>query len=300
MVVSRQSRKLIEGGDFVGLEDEWLARLTDDASDLAYFIGVARALGGNGQESRAGDLLELLDDHLVGEGLWEDRLTVLKEAGSLLHAGGGLHEAILETLRRLHPESPSREGLMELVGLHRAVDDHRKTWDKAARFRTLMSFEVDSVVWMKDKGAGRVVEVNLELEKIKIDFEDHPSLAVGLRAAGKLLRPLPSDHFLHRKLESPDEMKRLADKDPANLLQLVLESHEEPMSATAIRKAVSGLVSETRWSSWWSAAKGHPHLIASGKGARQTYRLAASQAEAKDQILETFRTRELDAQIGTY
>ncbi len=300
MAVSRQSRKQIESGDFAGLEDQWLAKLSENPLDLPYFVGVARALGGNGQDGRARDLLEILDDHLVGENAWEPRLVVLQDAGPLLFPDDGLHPAILDTLRKLHPESPSRDGLMELVGLHRAVDDIPKTWEKVDRFRTLMGFEVGSVVWMKDKGAGRVVEVNLGLQKLKIDFEEHPSLAVGLKAAGKLLRPVPTDHFLRRKLEQPEELRELAKKEPSRLLQLVLESQEEPMNATAVRKSVAGLVPDGGWSSWWSAAKSHPQLVAAGKGARQTYRLAASETEATDQILDTFRSRDLKAQIDIF
>ena len=135
MAVSRTTRSLIERGDFDALEDEWLARAAEDEIDLDYFVGAARALAGQGEEARARLLLELLDGQLAERGSWAERLALLRRAGTLLLDEAALHPAILDTLGRLHRESPSFGGLAEAVGLHRAVHDLDKTWEKADRVR---------------------------------------------------------------------------------------------------------------------------------------------------------------------
>ena len=301
MALSRESRRMIEGGDFAALEDQWLERLAATPIDLAYFVGVARALGGSGEEALAAELLEVLDEQLAGEDDWERRLELLRHAGHLMRPDAEkLHEEILTTLRRLHQETESREGLIELVGLHRAPGDVPKTWEKVKRFRTLIQFEIGTVVLIEGKGAGRVAEVNLELSKLKIDLDGAPPLSVGLAAAGKLLTALPESHFLRRKLEDPEAIRRLAAEDPAALLEALLESHGEPMAAGQIRQALAGAVAPEAWSSWWSAARNHPQVVVSGKGARQRYRWAESSADATGQVLAAFesaRTLEKKLQI---
>lgn len=286
MAVSRTTRSHIERGDFDALEDEWLARTAEDEVDLDYFVGAARALAGQGEEERARLLLELLDGQLVERGAWEERLALLRRAGALLLAEGDRHPAILDTLARLYPASPSFAGLAEEVGLHRAVHDLDKAWEKADRLRELLRFEIGTAVAMEGRGAGRVEEVNFALASFKIAFAAGP-LGVGFRAAAKVLEPLPEGHFLRRKLEHPDALAALGRADPPELLRLVLESAGRPLTAGEIRQLLTGLVSDEAWTSWWTAARKHPQVVA-GRGGRQAYSWAASSGHALDAVRGAF------------
>lgn len=282
MSIDRTTKKNLDKGDFQAIEDEWLNRIGDEPEHLDYFIGVARALVGNGEESRARSLLELLDEQLREQEMWTQRLEMLNKVGSLLHPKAEkLHPMIVATLRRIYDDRPSFDGLAEKLGLHKASQDTKKTWDKVDRIRTLIDFDIGLVVWMQGKGVGKVVEVNLDLEAFRIDFEKHKALAVGFRAAAKLLKALPPEHVLRRKLEDPEGMRKLAADDPPEMLHLVLESNGEPMSAGDIRADVSGVVPDAKWSSWWTAARKHPQVVTHSKG-RQTYSWAASSEDAED------------------
>src|SRR5436305_1489874 len=66
MAISRDIQNHLAKGDYAALEGEWLTSLEEDPTDLDYFVGVARALVGNGQEGRARDLLEMLDEQPRG------------------------------------------------------------------------------------------------------------------------------------------------------------------------------------------------------------------------------------------
>ncbi len=292
MAVPREVRKWIEAGRFEAVEDGWLERLAAESVELDYFVGVSRALVGAGQRERAATLLELLDEHLQEAACWTTRLELLRRAGELMRETSALHSAILTTLHRLYEGFPSLEGLMENVGLHRAVDDLPKTWRKVERLRQLLQYEVGSIVWMQGKGAGRVVEVNLDLESLKIDFEQHPGLRVGFAAAGKLLRALPPGHILRRKVEEPDRLRELKQADPGELLLAVLESYDTPRSAAEIRKALVGIVSEREWSGWWAAARKDPRVMTAGGSGRQTYSWARSGEDAEEAVRREFAAAE--------
>jgi transcription elongation GreA/GreB family factor len=289
MAISRTTQAHLEKGDFDAVEGEWLARLGEEPGDLDYFVGVARALAGTAEEERARFLLEMLDEQLKEGKRWDVRLKLLRRAGHLLLAPEALHPAILDTLERLYGGRANYRGLRDAMGLLRATHDIPKTWEKVERLEGLLAYDLGSVVFMEGRGAGRVVEVNLGLESFKVDFERFKGLTVGFKAATKLLQPLPPGHMLRRKLEDPAGLKGLP---PTELLRVTLVSYDRPLQAGEIREALAGLVSEAEWTSWWAAARKHPQVVASGGGARQTYRWAESSGEALDSLWQAFARAE--------
>lgn len=292
MGVPRNIQSDLSKGDFDSLEDEWLQRASEDPTDLDVFVSVARALVGTDQDERAGFLLAMLDEELVGRELWQVRLKLLRRAGHLYRDEGEIHPAILESLERLYGDKPSYQLLVDATGLERAVHDIPKTWEKVEKFQGLIVFDQGSVVHMDNRGVGTVAEVNRELESFKVDFEDLKGLTVGFRAAAKLLQPLPEGHLLRRKLEEPEELERLAGEDPSELLRQLLTSHGEPMKAGEVRDALSGVVDKSSWTSFWNAARKHPQVVAEGKGARQAYSWAESDSHALEAVWENFRRAE--------
>ncbi|MFL6234314.1 MAG: GreA/GreB family elongation factor [Thermoanaerobaculia bacterium] len=290
MTISRTTQSQLSKGDFDSIEGDWLARIEKDPTDLDYYVGVARALIGTGEEGRARSLLELLDDHLRESGRWAPRLQLLKKAGALYLPADKLHPTVSSTLGKLYGDRSTYKALYEAVGLHRAPTDIPKTWEKVERLEGLLAFDVGTVVAMEGKGVGRVVEANLGLESFKVDFERIRGLTVGFKAAPKLLKPLAPDHVLRRKLEAPASLKALP---PPELLRTVLQSYpDRPLTAGEVRDIVAGLVSEPAWTSWWAAARKHSQVVASGSGARQTYRWADSSGDALESVWKAFERAE--------
>ncbi len=286
MAISRNTQNHLAKGDYAALEGEWLAALEENPTDLDYFVGVARALSGNGEEGRARDLLEMLDEQLRENAAWAARLKLLQRVGLLLLPPDKMHPTIVATLGKLYGGRPTFKGLFEAVGLHRAPQDLPKTWEKVDRLETLLSFDVGTVVAMEGKGVGRVVDANLGLESFKVDFERNKGLMVGFKAAPKLLQPLKTDHVLRRKLEAPDTLKSLP---PPELLRAVLQSYDRPLTAGEIRDILHGIVGETQWTSWWGAARKHQQVVGSGGGARQTYRWADTGADALESVWKAYQ-----------
>jgi|CXWL01.1.fsa_nt_gi transcription elongation GreA/GreB family factor len=288
MAISREIQGLLAKEQFDSIEDHWLARASEAPEDLDYFVGVARALVGTGEEDRARFLLGMLDTELTGNARWAIRLKLLERAGGLLFSTPEeQHDAIVESLRGSYGTSPGFEGFLQAVRLDKAPQDLPKTWEKVERFLTLIPFDVGSVVWMEGKGAGRVTEVNLGLDSLKIDFEKHKGLTVGFRAAAKLLLPLATGHVLRRKMEDKASLVKLAETSPPELLRLVLESYGRPLGAGEVREALEGVVAESRWTTFWAAARKHPQVVADNK-TRQAYSWLASSADAHENVWRRF------------
>lgn len=294
MTIPRDILQRLQRSDFAGVEEAWLERMTADPEDIEYFVGVARALAGTGEPKRARTLVEMLDDELRSGGRWPARLDLLRRGGQFLVSAERLHAEAVATLKRLHGSKPGYQSLIKGVGLERGGDPAEKLWEKVERFETLVSFELGAIVWMEGKGAGRIADVNIGLEAFKVDFEKQKGMTVGFRAAGKLLKALPPGHLQRHKLEDPAS---LIGRPPAELLEMVLRSSDQPMSAADVRQAVAGLVTESQWTSWWAAARRHPQVLASGEGSRQSYRWAETGAHAADASWATFTTSDLAGQL---
>ncbi len=297
MTISRDIKHYLDTGDFDAVEDEWLGRMAEGSADLGYFVGIARALVGAGEEGRSHFLLEMLDDHLKEHGKWEARLALLRRAGGLLLDPDAAHAEILATLEKLHGDAPSFAGLVKAVRLDKAPHDVEKTWEKVDRLRHLVPFAVGIVVWMEGKGAGRVIDVNLELESLKVDFERARGLTVGFRAAPKLLEILDTEHVLRRKIEEPQVLAGLVESDPPQLLRVVLTSFDRPLTANEIRTHLAGIVSEGRWTAWWNAARKHPQVVAHGSG-RHTYTWLGSEEDAVEAVWNRFEAADPATQLN--
>lgn len=288
MAISRSTQKHLSQGNFDSLEDDWLAAVGEDPHDLEYFVGVARALTGYDQGERARFLLEMLDNELREHGHWRTRLHLLEHAGSLLLDPGDIHDQILHTLEQIYSDRPNLDVLIHAVRLHKATHDIPKSWEKVQRLQELVVFDVGTVVFMENRGVGRVTELNRELNSFKVDFERFPGLTVGFRAATKLLTPLEPDHVLRRKLEEPEALEKLAESDPPAMLRVVLESWDRPMAAGEVREALAGIVASKSWSSWWTKARKHPQVMTHGKGGKQTYEWLASDEHAQEAVWSKF------------
>ena len=288
MAISRQLREAIGKGKSDTIEDAWLEHLGEDPRDLEFFSGIARSLVGSNQNERAQTLLQTLDEEMIRKKLWSERLEMLRRVGAILKPRAeDLHGLILETLGKLYAKRSHFEGIAEVVGLHRAPSDTAKTWDKVDRLEQLMAFDVGAVVRMEGKGAGRVTDVNFALQSFKVDFERHKGLTVGFRAASKMLEALPPNHLQRRKLEAPDELKALVKSNPSELLRLVMEIHGKPMAAGDVRRVLSGIVTDSGWTSWWAAARKHPQVIG-GSGGKKKYSWAASSEDAAESVWRSF------------
>lgn len=286
----------LDAGEFDAIEEAWLARVEEDPTELNYYVPIARALDKAGSDSTASFLLEMLDDQLVENEDWRNRLRLLRRAGHLYVEAEKHHQTILDSLKEIHGELPSYGPLVEKVGLLRAPDDIPKTWKKVERLESLISFDQGAIVVMEGKGAGHVVEVNMALESFKVEFESGLELRVGFGGAAKLLEPLLPGHILYRKMKDSPGLEKIRDEDPGELLRLVLESYDGPRTGAEIKRDLVGVVPEKGWNRWWTAARKHPQVLAAA-GTKRAYTWAKSTEDAQDVVWETFEAGDLRARM---
>ena len=293
MRIPQSTQESLASGDIDAVEAEWLAAVDGEIA-VETFLAITKGLVRLDEGERVGTLLELLDDQLQVRGLWADRLDLIRGAGSRYLRSGQVYETVLDTLHELYRdrESDLNELLHEL-GLDRGRQETVKLWDKVDRLRNLLAFQRGDIVEMTGRGVGRIAEVNMPLQTFKVDLETAKGVAVGFRAAGKMLTLLPPEHVLRRKLEEQEE---LAAMKPPELLELTLKSYDRPLTGAEVRAIVVGIIPARRWSSWWTSARKQAQVLSSG-GSRQTYRWVEA-TDAESSLWQEFEQATPRARIG--
>lgn len=285
--------ELIAQGNNTALEERFLAQLEADLGQPDEVLEALRRLRTRGKKTLAGTLLELAAVEAGARGAWGTQKALLRE---MLRLGVGEEAAarveLEKAVRRVWAGRPSLDSLLT----HFSLSTARKPVEALDELELWLAHDVGGVFAMPGLGAGRVVGLSPQLGVLRLDFEREKNVPVPIHAAGKYLTPLPVGHFLRRRLEEREALLTMAASDPQGLLEHVLESFGIPMTMSEVKAALEGIVEAENWSAWWNRAKKHPRLLASGSGARVSYRLASG-GEVEEEVAREFEAAPLERQL---
>jgi transcription elongation GreA/GreB family factor len=285
---------LIQQKKFDDVEALWMNQLDSDPSDTDSFLFVAKALRKAEQRSQSDTLVGLLSDALKERGLWTARLHVLKEIGRLSKHPATLRPQIEEALRKSIGEHKSFARVFQYA---KFSDPASNPVERADKIEMWLTYDEGECFFMTGRGAGQVIELNPELGVCRLDFEKEKRVSVPLGAAAKYLIPLPEGHVLREKFTDPDGLRSSATSAPSEFFARLLQSFGRPMVMSEVRDAVIGIVPETKWTSWWTAAKKNPQIVTSGTGAKATYAFAGSASDAESVIRRDFERADVKSKL---
>jgi transcription elongation GreA/GreB family factor len=282
---TEDANALIEKKKFDGLETLWMNQMERDPTDVDAFLRTARALRKAEQRTQSDTLLGLLGDTLLEKKLWPQRLQVVKELARLSKHPVTFRPQIEEALRNSASNRKSFKRVFEFSGF---TDPTSNPVEKAERIELALQYDEGEMFFMAGRGAGIVTELNPDLGMTRLDFEKEKRIAVPLGAAAKYLTPLPEGHILREKFRDAEKLRAEAKAKPADFVAKLLQSFRRPMTMPEIRDAVIGIVDESKWSSWWTAARKNPQVVTSGSGAKATYSWSVTAAGAESTVRRDF------------
>jgi transcription elongation factor GreA len=268
--------------DFDRVEELWLESLDRDRIRVDELLEVRRLLWQAGRKNLSMTLLDLLSDTLEGRDDPYQTLAALKEQVRLVGKPDADLLARLESaLTTARAESPSLDAVVSrypLTSLKKPVDaiKHIENW---------LDHDTGTIVEVMGQGVGRVIELNLTLDNIKVDLGGRRPVSVPFGAVARYLRPLPEGDFRRRKVENPDELTSFVQDDPGEALVELIESLGDDVSVSSIKAGLEGVFSTKGWTSWWSKARKHPRILTSGTGSRLRYSVSGSAEDATDVLL---------------
>lgn len=280
---------LVESEDYDQLENSWLECLETGNYELDIFFQVARELGRRKQKPRALLLMSFLDESLKEKHQWSDRLGVLKDLARHTQEPGKLEDInheLQETLRLAHPNSPSFTSLLNHFQL-REIRNPEQLFKTVEKIQEWLKFDVGEIFYEQGYGLGKVKEINVKLNVIRMDFQGKKDVTIELGDSEVI--PLNADHVLREKFTSPEEFRRKVKDAPDEMLGRLLNDFKRPMNVAEIKNCLTGVIEPEQWPRWWTAARRNPQVIVSGKGAQATYEWTDSSAVVDESLKEAFK-----------
>jgi len=269
--------------DFDRIEELWLEALERDRIRVDELLEVRRRLWQAGRKNLATTLLELLVETLEGRDDPHQTLAALRELVRLTtKPSADLLGRLERTLAATRAESPSLDAVVSRYTLA----SHKKPSEALTAMESWLDHDEGTIVEVVGQGVGRVVELNLELDNIKVDLGGRRPISVPFGAVSKFLRPLPEGDFRRRKVEQPDELARFVRDDPGGALVELLNSLGDQVDVASIKTGLDGVLDAGSWTSWWAKARKHPRILTSGTGSRLRYSVSDSAEDAADVLLD--------------
>jgi len=272
----------VSAGAWERVEELWLEALDATEIDVDTLLEVRRTLFKAGQKNLAMTLLELLADALESHSPADALLTLRELVRLTTKPSADLVDRLEAALVDAWKASPSLAAIRTKYTLSGA----RRPLEVVETMETWLGYDVGTVVEVQGQGVGKVIDLNLELENVKVDIGGAKPVSVPFGAVGRYLRRLESGDFLRRKVEEPETLAELVATDPGEALVQVLTSLGRPSGVAAIKAALDGVLPRSGWASWWTKARKHPRIASAGSGSRLTYEVTASAASATEAMLD--------------
>ncbi|HEY6051083.1 MAG TPA: hypothetical protein VIZ58_07530, partial [Thermoanaerobaculia bacterium] len=277
---------LLERKKFAEMEEEWVRRVEAGDTELTVFFAVAAAAKKKGHGAGAVGWLRLLADELGGRDP-EGRMRVLLELARMAPTDPGVRAELDKALRERFAGHPALSTVLTKTAITSAADPAAA----AGKIERWLRFAPGDVYHLPGRGPGRIVEMNPALDVLRFEVGG-AKLPLSLVSAERSLEPIPEGHFLRDKLLRPEEVKALAASDPSEAVRRLLASLGRPVTLGELKEHFSGIVDESKWTSFWTAAKKHPQLLVSGSAKSGKISWSESADAADDSIRKAFLAAE--------
>ena len=272
----------LETENYDRVEELWLEELDRKRIRVDELLEVRRRLWKAGRKNMALTMLELLAETLEGGGDPHQSLAALKEMVRLTEKPG---RKLVGRLEKALAQSRSDNPSLEAVVKRYSLTEQRRPAETLSDMEAWLNHDQGTIVEVVGQGVGRVIELNLELDNIKVDIGSRRPVSVPFGAVSKFLRPLPEGDFRRRKVEDPETLTAFVAEEPGEALVEVIESHGNEIDVASIKAALDGVLDLKGWNSWWSKARKHPRILTSGTGSRLRYSVGDSAEDATGVLL---------------
>jgi transcription elongation factor GreA len=281
-VVSPAFEDALETDDFDRVEELWLEALDRDRIRVDELLEVRRLLWQAGRKNLAMTLLDLLSETLEGRDDPYQTLASLKEQVRL---SGKPDNDLIARLQRALTATRANSPSLEAVVSRYSLSSQKKPTEAIREMESWLDHDRGTIVEVVGQGVGRVIELNLELDNIKVDLGSPRPVSVPFGAVARYLRPLPEGDFRRRKVEDPEPLARFVLDNPGEALVEVIESLGNEVDVASIKAALDGVLDMKSWTSWWGKARKHPRVLTSGTGSRLRYSISDSAEDATGALL---------------
>jgi transcription elongation factor GreA-like protein len=240
-------------GDRDNLEEAWLEAL-EKPGPASDFLDALDALEQGMRKECSLALLPLVIETYDGLGRYEDSLQVCRRMVQYKSIDRAMRRILVRSLRETYKGTDWIEAFLHATGLLEGdpMDACMERFDAYLPYRPGCG-AIHGSGW----GSGVVEGFNEDTWEIRVRFEDGCKRELPLSSAVDNLRPLNEGDLRIMVMVRPDELREMAQKDPALAIRKALELRPKvKLSAAKVKEILVGqVVPQEEWSRWWTRAK---------------------------------------------
>lgn len=240
--------------DLKPFENAWTEAIAAGGHAVEGFLTAASALESQGQNRRSASCLALLLPDYMSSENFDSALPVLKRLAEISPTESGLRKNLLTVYRSINADVPETEVFLEQSGLSTSGGD---IVEQVKLFEIFLSFRPGGYIFHPAGwGVGTIESINPEETLVTIDFAEKKGHELSMEMASSITRHIPKNSFMALKYDRLDELRDLADKDPAELVKSVVRGRNRPTRSRDIRDLMTdGVLPLKDWTRWWNRAR---------------------------------------------
>jgi transcription elongation factor GreA len=182
---------------------------------------------------------------------YDKALKVLKVIIDFKQGDKVLRKAIEDCYRNIYKNHSQLEKYLKLS----AIGQSWKPYKEAIRvFESHIAFDQEVFVSHKSWGVGTVKDI--QNDKVTIDFEGKKNHEMSLEIALRALSILDPQNIVIWKNFKKEELKKLMQESPLQVLEIILRSKNGEASAPEVKAClVPDMLKDNEWAKWWNGCK---------------------------------------------
>lgn len=270
------------------VEDLWTEFLDIAPDRISFLTRMSDVIHQHKQSQKAAMFMQLALPVTEQAENWKHCVLILERLLDYTPDDESLRQSFVDALKKVHPASSDFDRVIEHTGILR----NRPVKEALAELDGLLLFLPGRFVQHPDWGIGKVKDLDMLMNRVKINFQRKRDHQMNLELARKALTQLPDDDFRVMLVTQKEKLETLKEEDPVELVKLVLRSYGYTLNAKQIKDyLVPQLMADRHWTSWWSntgsALRKDPYISFTG-GSTKTVTLRDHAASEEDELLTRF------------
>jgi len=274
--------------DLKRLDDLWTEMVLDETVQLDDFFAVTTELKRLHESRRAFMLLEMLAAHLESRKKYRKAIDVYKNMLYHTKDNNKIRAKLNDLYKTTYAQSEHLNEYIEISGL-KSAQSVFKALEKLDEFLT---YDKGRYFYFERYGIGEVTDVLPTKREIVIDFEKKKRHFLSISVARGLLTPILEKHYLYIKHKDADTLKEMAEKNPVELIKLMLKSFNKPLTAAAIKEHLNGIIEKQHLTKFWEKVRkelGKEHDIKISGRIQKTYTYHESEFDKTEMEIMVFQ-----------
>jgi len=288
MGIVEAAKQALAQKDLKRLDDLWTEMVLDETVQLDDFFVLTTELKRLHESRHAVMFLEMLATHLESRRKYRKAIDVYKNMLYHTKDNTEIRAKLNDLYKNAYAQSKYLNEYIEISGLMSA----EPIFKALAKLDEFLTYDKGQYFYFERYGIGEVIDVLPSKREIVIDFEKKKRHFLSINVARGLLAPIPETHYLYIRHKDAETLKTMAEKNPVELIKLMLKSFNKPLTAATIKEHLNGVVEKQQLTQFWGRVrkelKKQYDIKISGR-TQQTYTYYESQFDKTEMEITAFQ-----------